>query len=192
MTNKIKRNLKKYFTASSETLTLGTANRWGIHNVINLSTLLDGLSLDGERTIAKRIRLRLFTYCGQLIPIRQLAVCIQTAGTVTDTVDIVGNQNLSDILNEAIDDVFGYYSLTELKDGKVFPNGTSANPMSIISYVVDIPNHLVGLLNKETETERLQELYFALATFNESTTSAITRIMVEVDYATVSKSIVIR
>jgi ribosomal protein S25 len=124
-----------------------------------------------------------------------LGLAVQTNGTVTDTVDRA-EAVVDKILDAAIDDVFGYQLLSNFKLSKTMPidSGYSTSTSNtMVEMSVILPPNLLGLINKEVETERLQNLYIVLVgSFNVNNQAINIFKSFEVDYTNVRKTITLR
>jgi hypothetical protein len=120
---------------------------------------------------------------------------VQTTGTWTDTVDI--NQYIIDkILDSCIDDVFGYQLLGDKSVSRRVPTNaaTSATGLEFaVQRCVEIPGNLLQILNKESETERLQSLFFGVVG-NAITASQVIHLkwFTEIHFVGVAKKIILR
>jgi hypothetical protein len=98
-----------------------------------------------------------------------MPLIIQTAGTITDSVAIA--QPTQDVgLDSAIDDVFGYQPLSKfLRTSRRVPTRdaqAAAGTEHALQFAYTIPGNILQILNKELETERLQDLYVVLHGFH--------------------------
>jgi hypothetical protein len=120
-----------------------------------------------------------------------LPVIVQTIGSFSDSANLSSNR-VSQLLDSAIDDVFGYHPLLpSFKAARKMPNVT--NNGYALEFSVQLPQHLRNLLNKETETERLQNLYLGMVYQTETSTFVLdARTWIEVRYSEKRKKIVIR
>jgi hypothetical protein len=161
--------------------------------IYNLQEQMEALGgLDGAKVQIKNIRFHMRFYSNEEFAV-QLAL-VQTAGawTTTDDLDIA---IVDAILNSCIDDVFGSYLLNQMQYSKRVPSDdmTAAAPQSQGLYITaQLPQHLIQLINKEVETERLQELKFGFCGFNQAAENIEYNGYVEVDFITVRKNVTIR
>jgi hypothetical protein len=119
-----------------------------------------------------------------------LPVVVQTAGNLTSQTDLASSK-ISELINSSCDDVFGYYALGNVRISRSHPTiGTNSQK---VETTVQLPQHLVNLLNKETETERLQSLIVALVgkTF-QNNVNLEGQCWIVVEYHEFRKNIVIR
>jgi hypothetical protein len=116
-------------------------------------------------------------------------ILVQTAGTFTDTVDI-NDYNLDAVLDAAVNDVFGYQPLSQPKIGKLVPAGDIA--LYGLYFTIQMPQHLIQIINKSVETERLQEFYIGLIGSASGTDSYSYDCYMEVEYVASRKTIINR
>jgi hypothetical protein len=133
-----------------------------------MSTIAEALVSDGEkpRISSMRIFVRLYKAAtadpNGLIALQPLVV--QTNGTFTDT-ENQAVHTIAELLDAAIDDEFGFQKLGDLRVSKI-KNTTDDGGNEgheVLNFQIDIPGNIIGLLNKEVSTERLQNLSFGLA-----------------------------
>jgi hypothetical protein len=120
-----------------------------------LHTVLDSLTAtDGRRSKAKSIRISILAYStGQFI---MTGGIVQTAGAFADTTNSTG-RTFESLLDAAIDDTFGYRKITQTKQGVPW-DVEAGNELFRLELTYDIPGDIIALLNKETDTERLQSI----------------------------------
>jgi hypothetical protein len=123
-------------------------------------------------------------------------IIVQTAGTFTDTVALGPLYSNAAILDACIDDVFGYNRITQraLVGKRMPPDVGHAAPAYIFAAetTIDLPAHVRELLNKETETERLQTLYLGLTGQGVNGDTLNVYCVIDILYTEQKKSIVIR
>jgi hypothetical protein len=66
------------------------------------------------------------------------------------------------MVDAACDDVFGYTLIDDSRTSRRLRGPYDGASVKGGEFRINIPQHLVQLLNKETETERLQDLYLAI------------------------------
>lgn len=158
-----KRPSERIFSSNfaNDTITMGAAGGAlaFLDLLVELHSQLESIAgEDGARAYAHGIRLLILMESENFFTAVPLA--IQTIGTITDTVDL-NNSVLDQDLNSAINDVFGYQTLGPMRASRRVPtlDATSASGKEhMVLLTVDIPGNLLLLLNKEVETERLQNL----------------------------------
>jgi hypothetical protein len=134
-----------------------------VEEILNIHTALeDIISLDGWKPNVKNIifHVRAFNLDTAGMPIWVQPVLVQTAGTITDVADQAGVA-ITTWLNNAINDVFAFIA-GPIQHGKPVPNVQGTKQMEVVDFKFNIPQHLVTLLTREIETERLQDLHFVL------------------------------
>jgi hypothetical protein len=162
-----KPQIRNYATMSQATITGGAGAAFShfVEGLFNLHTTIEGIaSADGQKTKVKSIRLTVRAWSRNTF--HTMPVIVQTAGTITDTVDLE-TYFIQDVnLDQVIDDVFGYQNLfPNIKTSRRVP---TTNPTADTGYItaseysVEIPGNILQILNKETETERLQNLHLVL------------------------------
>jgi len=174
-----------------------------VENLANLHDLLETIrSEDGNQILASKIRIsyRLYEPEEALVAQAQgymvVPVAVQTAGTITDTVNLAIPSNIGTMLNTATDDVFGYQLLKKPADvsrTRAGP-GNTGDSLFTVESSVEVPGNLLFILNKETETERLQNIFFCLVgSFAKSTDPGFrVDIFIEIYYQETRKTIQIR
>lgn len=168
-----------------------------VENMNSLYSILETLisTTDGIKPHVKRIRFFIRAHVSTSdAPFLGQLVVVQTNGTFTDSVNLSGRE-ISTILDSAIDDDFGFQFIGEPKVSVV--KNVSDDGGLELHYLyevqVDIPQNLINLLNKETHTERLQDLYMALVGVTSGTSDVILlKHFYIVDYVETRKSITIR
>jgi hypothetical protein len=156
-----------------------------VDEIVDLSTIIEGLTTDGQSVKISRIHVAIRAGCTEVFSLQP--VVVQTAGTVTDTVDQTTG-NLDALLASAINDVFGSQVIGNWITSKAKPG--SYDEMVEIDF--DIPSNVLGILNKETETERLQNLILALVGYGRSVQVTAIDVAYTIYYVLVRKSIILR
>jgi hypothetical protein len=184
------RNQKRYYFSkfTAESITIG-ANLGFVANFLNLHTHIETiLGVDGSRPLIKRIVFHIRMYADDHFMSRFLAV--QTAGTVSD------NDNATPALTAVMiaancDDVFSFIPLGPMRMSRRIPS-TVASDNRASEFTIVLPQHLIQLLNKEVETERLQDL--KLVAVGRSTNGTVITIEygIEVEFIEVRRNITIR
>jgi hypothetical protein len=155
------RKIKEYLTVAQNQSTTAGTNKGYTQNLVNLHDLIEGIkSGDGIqiRISSIAIDLRIVAANDDYHFIIQ-PVMVQTAGTWTDTADL-SQRVVGEMLDASIDDVFGFQLIGEAKTARrLFP---VANMIHGFEIRIMVPTNIVQLLNKETETERLQNVLFGV------------------------------
>jgi hypothetical protein len=186
---------KTFITVNSDSCTPATYSCF-VENFASLHGLVQSINdNDGNRKQVSKFTVIIRAYsvarsvCFGIQP-----VVVQTAGTFSDTV--AQNVNTIDTaLAAAIDDVFGYDRVGNYKVSKAIPtgDGTLATLQHNIEMTIPLPAKLLGILNKEVESERLQELYFGVVGFDNTTGIAINfQLQYVIDFVEQRQAIVIR
>jgi hypothetical protein len=158
----VKQPTLTHIVVHAESVTPG-ANLGFVEVVDNMHSTLEALGgTDGKSPYVKSITFHVRAYSGSgdstfiLIP-----VVVQTAGTFVDTANLTARQ-IHELLNSACDDVLGYQVLGVPHVARKVPDDAINAYHWGCEFAVRIPGNLLNVLNKELETERLQDLYFAL------------------------------
>jgi hypothetical protein len=173
-----------------------TSDRSWSENVQDLHDLVESLvSGDGQKPLIKEVTFQIranmaaasFESNGHIVQ----PVVVQTAGTWTSNVDV--DTPIEDVcLDGAIDDVFGYQRLGNPQAVKLARRGNGEAGRKAVETVRTLPQNILQILNKETETERLQNLYFGLVGKNYGTTNLNFRVFITVKFRMISKRIISR
>jgi hypothetical protein len=159
----------------------------------NLHALIEAIrSGDGFQPKVAYIRFHLRIYSSDNDLFAFQPVIVQTAGTISDTANVAVT-NISAMLDSAIDDVFGHQKIGPMKIGRRIPGNSSANNFVGIEVTLEVPANVLEILNREAESERLQNLSFVLvgATQNNDTLLSFDG-FVEIAYVEVRKKIILR
>lgn len=157
----------------------------------NLHTLIETISgSDGVQIHVSGITIIIRLREDSDEPFVYLPVVVQTVGSFASQVNLVQDR-VEEMIDVATDDVFGYHPLGNIRGSRSSPNiGTNAQKSEI---TLQLPQHLLALLNKETETERLQNLHLALVGKTDSVgASLVGECYLAVEFTEMRKSIVIR
>jgi hypothetical protein len=162
-----------------------------VENVTNIHDALEAVvAADGQTMRISRMVMHYRAHLAATNFFTAQAVLVQTAGTLSDTTDIADGSPIDTALDQACDDVLGYTKLGKLAVPRFAPvNGTTQ--LEIVRSV-PFPQGIIQLLNKELETERLQDLYLALVFFGCTNAAHYVSMDIEVDYTTVRKTISLR
>jgi hypothetical protein len=191
MTNRQQRKVYVHIPAN-ETISLTSDNGFA-RSVGSLHDIIEGIrSGDGLHMLCKQILFHV--RIDSVLPYWVLPVVVQTAGTFTDSVNLASHV-IAELLDSAIDDVFGYQRLSPTgKVGRRSPvDDGSSEPTYCVEFTITLPANVLQTLNKETETERLQDLILGLVGFSNSTSQQINaKLYVEVHYIEKQRNIVLR
>jgi hypothetical protein len=144
------------------------------YNILNLSNIVEALVADGKYPIVRDITVHLRTIkelktttdFDGLCMYNILPIIVQTAGTF-DFSSSQAYNNVNTLINQAIDDEFGFQKLREPLEAKIthiYNNSAQGYTHAIIecNMKIVIPQHIVALLRKEVSSEKLQDLYLGL------------------------------
>jgi hypothetical protein len=188
------RNVVKMIVDNNTDSIATGANGGYVENLWNLHTLMDSYRTDDgvkKRIHFCRIGIRLYSasavYAFTLLP-----VVVQTAGTFTDTIN-QSSRIVDSLIAAAIDDVFGYDPLGNTRFSKIVAgDGTLAGSIHSIETTIQLqPKHL-QILNKEVESERLQDLYVGFVGVADSDLSLQLNSQIEIGFTEQRQAVVIR
>lgn len=158
---KTRSNTKTYFTYVSggpaPTTDLGFTT-----NMQNLHSLISGINdEDGNRKVISEVQFIMRAYVADSAIFGLQPVIVQTAGNWSNTINLA-QRTFDTALAASIDDVFGYDRLGGMRFSKAKPtgDGTLATLIQSIESNVTLPAKFIQILNKEVESERLQDLFF--------------------------------
>ena len=192
-----KQKQRKYLHHTSTSITGGASgiNKHFVEAIQNIHTTVENiLSADGQKS-----KISAFWFTFRLDSEEKfgvLPVIVQTAGTITDTIDLASN--IEDVnLDSCIDDVFGYQNLARVtKVARRIPSqdGSAAGGREHgLEFTVQVPGNFIQILNKEVETERLQNLYMVLYGFLADNDQVLhIKTTTEIDFVGVRKTIILR
>ena len=162
-------------------------------NLIDLSAIVDTIgALNGAKINVKKIRIHLRIYSEETFIYQPLVV--QTAGAWTADVTSA-NYIVDKILDENIDDVFGYQPLTDTKVSRRVPTDVQTDDTGRITgseITIELPGSILQILNKEAETERLQNLLFGVVGRTNVVQTIKLRLFVAYEYTIVRKKLILR
>ena len=195
MTKQQTRSFISYFL---DTVTFGGsgAGHESVSNFQNLHTAIEGiLAADGQKAKVASVSFHQRMYSESVF--HYLPLVVQTVGTITDTVDIAASDILDVNLDACINDVFGFQRLRNVTQvARRVPSEDASGAAGLeygVQTTVMIPGNIIQLLNKESETERLQNLFFVGyigCTENNQVISIKT--WIEISFTGVRKKIVLR
>lgn len=186
------RNVKRSFRYITQKTITCASDKAFVYIVEDLTTILEGLSTDGVKPIVKKIRFLMHAY--STTATNHPVICygiVQTAGTITDTVNLNEENAISTNLASCIDDEFGFQLVNQPKGSKLAPNDGATHTMEIIQNL-DVPQNVINLLNKEVNTERLQGLNLVAYGVQLQTGTTVLRPTMYIEWIERSKGITIR
>ena len=184
MQNTRKRYLGKL---TQKTLTVG-ANLGFSESVSNLSTLLESLGTDGMSPKVNRIKFfARARHESSLDHFMIQPMIVQTAGTFTDDAS-TALRIIDEMLASTIDDEFGYQNIGDPRVSKA-PSG---DEFQFCNVDFEIPKNIINLMNKQVNTERLQEILLGLCGNATTAGDIIIDYFYVIDYTLVGKGITIR
>ena len=170
------------------------ANLNCIQNSIDIFSILNSslLSGDGQKVMLKEISVNMEFQMLDEVNLSKLAVIpfiVQTAGTFTSTQNLA-NSSLEELLDTCIDDEFGLYLLRDIVFSKVKLRDQSADyAQANVRLTFKVPKHLLALINKEQQTERLQDLYIGFYLVPSGNNAVRTAVVAFYKYGLTSKGI---
>lgn len=186
---KPRQQVKTAILTTTDTATFTAGDRMGSDSIVDLHTNLEALRAeDGGQVKVLSIRTTYTCYgdaAGDSFAI--LPIVVQTAGTWTDNVD-VNTRRVSEVLADAIDDVFGYQSLApNCAAGRYLASGVFVARIS-----TPVPQNILQILNRELESEKLQSLYTGLVIASHDVTVVTIKAVTEIKYIETRKQIIMR
>jgi hypothetical protein len=179
---------KLYIKQRSTTITPG-ANEGYAHDLLSESihTLIEGIrSEDGINIKVDQILFHIRIYCTEVFSFSPAIV--QTAGTFTNQTNL-SERIFSSMLNVAIDDVFGYDLIDNHKVARKVPVATEDFGLE---FTMSVPRKHLNIINKETETERLQDLLLCIAGVGSNGAGMPYDITTTVRYTEQRKTVILR
>lgn len=169
----------------------------------NLSTIIDGLSSEGQHALISNMKLNYlltseWEWDQHTGPMGIYFGILQTAGSVADSTS--NSKAELTTLDSMTNDVFGFQRISTMKMQESFYiSPKTAVVMADIQTMykskgqINIPQNVLALLNKENETERLQDLYLIAIVINIiPDTECMLDIVESIDYSLKRKKITIR
>jgi len=188
---------KKYIAAPSSTQhqsTTGHATLVFKPFTTDLSSVVDGLADDVYAEKARISKCKIHAQFNGTTPFIGTVYLLQTAGTFTAGA-YTSTYKIESVLADAVDDEVGLLPLFQPKASHYVMTYDNGGPVQWhqLSFVGNLPKKVINLLNKETQTEREQELLFGAVVQTELSGEYVTLTMfLEIEYANVSKTITIR
>jgi hypothetical protein len=181
-----KNQLKTYFKHLSDSFDPGAGEGF-VEMCEDLHTLIEGIvSGDGIHIKVSSINIHLRASATNFFTF--VPVLVQTTGTLADTLNR-SERTVASLIDAACDDVFGYDRIGPLRRARLEP---ATSTLMAIQCSIAIPNKALQLLNKETETERLQDLYYAIVGVANNGETVSYSTIVEVNYIEQRRNLVIR
>lgn len=169
----------------------------------NLSEIIDGLSSEGQHALISNMKVNYmltsdWEWTEHTGPLGIYFGIMQTAGTVINST--TSNKAELATLDSMTNDVFGFQRISTMKMQESFYISPKTalvmddiQTMYKIKGQVNIPQNVLALLNKENETERLQDLYLiAICISTIPDTQNKLQIIESIDYSLKRKKITIR
>jgi hypothetical protein len=154
---------------ANATITMGAAGlaRHFVENVIDFHNLVESQILGDDGRQCKIYFLACTVIYESEDPFSIVPLIVQTNGTITDTVDLTAEE-IRVNLDSAIDDVFGFKKLPNFRKPLVASrvpslDSTSASGREFqIRLHAEVPAFALQILNKTTESERLQDIHLVV------------------------------
>ena len=187
------KNQRLYMYEIVKAMTPDTASRHSVLQAMDISSVLETIgALNGAKAKVSKIRIHLRIYYTGMFGI--VPIVVQTAGAISDD-DNIAALTIDEILDDQIDDVFGYQIIQPYGMSKRMPtDDPTANTGNIYGreFTIEIPSNILVILNKETETERLQNLFLVLVGYFHTTGTVLVRGTGTIEFSIVRKKIVLR
>jgi hypothetical protein len=183
----------KWIKLQYSTVTPG-ANKGFVGQIQNLSDELESLAVtDAYKVRVTKISLDIIAYCDTPFYHQFCVVQTNDVGFSGTTVNLA-NETVHTLLDNAIDTDFGIYHLGNARVSVPIPHNSGGGAMMFgCRYRVDIPQHIIQLLNKEASTEKLQYLMTAFAGVAYSAANTISLFHgIELHYTIVPRSLAVR
>lgn len=153
------------------------ADRAFLTHVIDLSTAWEGLTGDeGVLALVKRLvvdhRLTSGDGWSKAFFAAGFWLVIQTAGTLTEGNDI-NSLEIPDAIDPQCNDVFGYEIISKTIIPVIRYCEADDAAVAEARITFQLPQKYLAMLNRESETERLQDLYLALVGFTKQANTAL-------------------
>jgi hypothetical protein len=185
---KRQQRLKHYLTNVTDTVVFSSDIGFVDYLLASLQSVVEGIETgDGIHIEVKNIRLMF--RLNKSSHITAVPVVCQTAGNCLDQTDLA-QRKIQDLLDQSIDDVFGFEMISPVRTSRSKPDASNYFKIEV---TIDLPQRYVQLLNKETETERLQDLYIAIVGIVQNTTGDLSIYMgADISYTETRKTITFR
>lgn len=178
----------------TDSVVLGAADRYALDALFGLHTEVEaiGTANDGILALPRKMRISLLAF--GLEPFAIKPYLVQTAGTITDTTDSTV-ESIDGLLDAAVDDNFGYRPLLKnVQVSKFVPdrNGSEADSDWGVLLNFDVPQDMLALLAKESDSERLQNLFTVVWLHGSAADTIYLRAWLEVEFVQHRKGIIHR
>lgn len=186
--NKINDNVQSDF------VTMTSGNLTYVISLENLSSYIDAYLSVGDAETAKVHKLKISVDCYSIAPFAARALVAQTAGAISSAAQST-QRNLSAALDVACNDVLAFEAVTPLKTSRIktsLHDGSNIISYHTINFEITMNPKLINLMNKESQTERLQSLYFVLVVQGTMAESVAITQGFSWEYRNISKQISIR
>jgi hypothetical protein len=143
------------------------ANKNAFEVMESMTNTLENLSSDGQQVKLKNLSYHVCIHgpfgAVTAIPpsfVIQPVVVQSSSGSVADAVSIAEG-NIATIINNGVSDEFGFQKLGNLRTSKPKTGGAGggSDVFHYIKTIFRIPGNIIALLNKQINTERLQDLF---------------------------------
>jgi hypothetical protein len=187
-------NIREWIHLQSITITPGV-NEGFTYNLQNLHSNIDSLPVgDGEMAQIENYKVSM-RVTSNVLAFAIKPFIIQTAGTFTSQSNL-SERRVHTMLDGSIDDEFGYQPTAAARMSVAMPidQGHVAPSLRIsgAEFEFTLPKRVIQLLNKETQTERMQTLYLGVIGIGPNGYSIVIRNFIEIRYIIVAKGLVIR
>ena len=160
--------IQKYIDEAAGDFNL-TSDKMFVVRPFSMTDVAEGLVTDGSKAVIRKFDITVLLDWKQTdgrSSIQLALYAVQTAGVITNTYNITA-QHVAPAVNAVCSDEFGLKKLTEFKLGRVdgiwYDTNTNNEYLHhSIRHTVTVPQNLIALLNKESQSERLQNLQFVL------------------------------
>jgi hypothetical protein len=190
--NRNRSALKTAVVQVADSITPTALDRKHVEVLANLHEGIEGLrSEDGTRCLVQAVEVDIQMRAVSYIPYKIFPVLIQTAGTPADLIDQATGY-LSVALDVATDDVFGFECIPNRKGFLSRPIPGGDDVVSGITAQFVLPIHAIQILNKEVETERLQNLWLGLVQVGGAPVEHILNAFLTYTYTETRKGLLLR
>jgi hypothetical protein len=183
--------LQRLGTLEHDALSSGVS-KYLLVRVLDLTGEVENLGVDGMSAKVKKFVIPWAFHCPDAFFNGSL-VWVQTAGTITQAGNI-GYEEIDQIIAAQCDDEFGFEIARNISARFIPHNDFDANIMYYgVSGQTVVPQRILNLLNKETQTERSQSTFlcFVLQT-SQASKNLYYRMGSVIDYTLTAKNISIR
>lgn len=199
----VQKSTLRVYDQFRKTITMANNPKLSGYVLGNLSTIIDSLSSEGQHALISNMKMNFlltseWEWTEHTGPMGIYFGIMQTAGTVIDSTS--SSKAELTTLDSMTNDVFGFQRISTMKMQESFYiSPKTALVMSDIQTMykikgqVNIPQNVLALLNKENETERLQDLYLIAMVINTiPDTQSMLDVIESIDYSLKRKKITIR